>query len=77
MKNKNYKLNSSINKRITRNILRLLKQEGLTPEKLAFYSEVDKGNLSNLLAGKINYTIQTVNKLANGLSVDIHEFFVK
>ena len=73
-----YRLNSRLNARITKNVRRLLTEKGWTAEKLAFYSDVAKSNLSSLLSGKVNWTLQTLDKLASkGFKCDISEFFRK
>jgi transcriptional regulator with XRE-family HTH domain len=71
-----YHLNTRLNARVTKNVRRLLVDKGWTAEKLAFYSDVAKSNLSSLLNGKVNWTLQTLDKLASkGFKCDISEFF--
>jgi len=67
----------SANSRIAANIKRLVKKRGWTVEKLAFDSDLDKGNTYNMLNGKINFTLRTVVKFAETLEVDLAEFFRK
>jgi transcriptional regulator with XRE-family HTH domain len=71
-----YRLNARLITRITKNVRRLLAERGWTAEKLAFYSDVAKSNLSSTLNGKVNWTLQTLDKLASkGFKCDINEFF--
>ena len=75
-KGKKYRLNKRVNARITKNIRRLLVARGWTAEKLAFYAEFPKSNLSSLLNGKVNYTLRTLDIFAReGFECDLSEFF--
>jgi len=65
----------SANARIAANIKRLVKKRGWTIERLAFDSDQDKGNVYNMMNGKINFTLRAVVKFAETLEVDIKEFF--
>lgn len=77
MRKKDYRLNTAINQRLTRNIRKQMAKRGWNAEKLAAEAEVDKSNLSNLFTGKLNYTIQTVEKLCTALDIDISRLFVQ
>jgi len=68
-------LHKAANSRIAANIKRLVKKRGWTIEKLAFDSDLDKGNTYNMMNGKINFTLRTVVRLSETLEVDLSEFF--
>ncbi|HTB22200.1 MAG TPA: helix-turn-helix transcriptional regulator [bacterium] len=63
------------NARISKNVHRLVKKQGWTIEKLAFDSDLDKGNTYNMVNGKINFTLRAVWKMSQTLQVDLSEFF--
>lgn len=65
------------NARIAANIRRLVKKRGWTIERLAFDSDLDKGNTYNMMNGKINFTLRSVVKFSETLEVDLVEFFRK
>ena len=72
---KGYKINAKLNNRIIKNVRHLLDSKGWTAEKLSFYSDVAKSNLSSAMNGKVNFTLQTLDKLATkGFHCDISEF---
>lgn len=75
-KGKEYRLNKRVNSLVTKNLRRLLADRKMTAEKLSFYSDFPKSNLSSLLNGKVNYTLRTLDLLARkGLECHISEFF--
>ena len=65
------------NSRIAANVKRLVKKRGWTIEKLAFESDLDKGNTYNMMNGKINFTLRTIVKFAETLECDLVEFLKK
>ncbi len=67
----------SANSRIAVNVKRLIKKRGWTLERLAFDSDLDKGNTYNMMNGKINFTLRTIVKFAETLECDLGEFFRK
>ena len=56
-----------------RRIRELRKKKGLTQERLAEKANVDVKYLGNIERGRENPTIGTLEKLANALSVKIHQ----
>jgi transcriptional regulator with XRE-family HTH domain len=77
MRKQQYELYSSANKRIAQNLRRLLKVKDWTVEKLATETELDKGNIYNMLNGRINFTMRAVVRIEKALSVDLSELFRK
>ena len=63
--------------RLGANLLRLLKLKNYTAERLAYEADVDKGNLSRVMAGKQGASMGLLQKLADTLEVDVEEFFKK
>lgn len=59
--------------RVRRNLIRFRKQRGLTQEKLAYESEVSKGYLNEVERGIKGIGLDTLEKLAETLEVDIVE----
>jgi transcriptional regulator with XRE-family HTH domain len=74
MKTELYK---ATNGRIAKNVKRLVTKKGWTLEKLALEADLDNGNLYNMVNGKINFTLRTINRLETALEADISEFFKK
>jgi transcriptional regulator with XRE-family HTH domain len=70
-------LHKTANSLIAANVKRLVKKRGWTLEKLAFDSDIDKGNVYNMTNGKLNFTLRTVIKFAEALEVELSEFFKK
>ncbi|MCM8569534.1 helix-turn-helix domain-containing protein [Gramella jeungdoensis] len=64
-------LQKKVGKRIQE--LRLLKN--ISQQDLAAKCNFEKSNMSRLEAGRVNSTLATLNKIANGLDVNIIELF--
>jgi transcriptional regulator with XRE-family HTH domain len=77
MRKKQYELFEAANKRVGQNVRRFLKARGWTIEKLATETDIDKGNLTNALNGKINFTMRMVVRIQEFLKVDLVELFKK
>ncbi len=48
----------------------ILKEKGITGEKLAYESDISKGYISMLLRGKVSPTLKMVEKIAKNLEMD-------
>ncbi|WP_315518867.1 helix-turn-helix transcriptional regulator [Hoylesella nanceiensis] len=53
----------------------ILKDKGLTMVQLAELSGITPSNLSNYTNGKVSPTLETLNKIADALNIDITELF--
>lgn len=62
-------------KRIGKNINRLRVKRGLTMEKLAYENDLSKGYLSEIEHGKKLPSLAALEKISDGLGVDIKELF--
>ena len=51
----------------------ILKDKGLTMVQLAELSGITPSNLSNYTNGKVSPTLETLNKIADALNIDITE----
>ena len=56
-------------------IKELLKEKGATQKELANKMGMSEGNLSNILSGKFAPTLDTLQRIAEALGVDIAELF--
>lgn len=55
----------------------ILKDRKITIGQFAEMSGISQSNLSNYMMGKVSPTLETLNKIANTLNVDITELFKK
>ena len=53
----------------------ILAQRGITLKEFAQSSGISQSNLSNYLNGNISPTLDTLNKIATNLNVDVVELF--
>ena len=77
MRKQTYELFEAANKRLSHNVRRILKTKAWTVEKLATESELDKGNVYNMLNGKINFTMRAIVRIEQALKVDLADLFKK
>jgi len=70
-------MDKALSKRISSNIRRLLTAKGWKQEEISKRSDLDKGNLSRYFAGTRDYTLLAVQRIAEGLDVDVSELFKK
>lgn len=70
-------IDKSLAQRISANVRRLLKAKGWSQEEISKRSDLDKGNLSRYFAGTRDYTLLSVQRIADGLDVDVSELFRK
>ena len=66
----------NIGQAVRERILELCKENKLTVNKLATISGVTQSTLNNIVSGRNqSVTISTVQKICDGLEIDIKEFF--
>ena len=63
--------------RVRRNLVRLRTQRNLTQEKLAYESDLSKGYLSEVENGIKGISVNTLEKLADTLEIDVSELLRK
>lgn len=56
-------------------IVQIRKEKGIRQVDLAINSEIDDGSLRKIEKGKINPTTKTLQRIANGLGVEIKDLF--
>lgn len=66
-----------IHRRIITNINRLLAKNGLLAEHLCNQGGIDRGNFSKFMQAKKSASLHTVQKMAEGLGVDVEQLFLK
>jgi transcriptional regulator with XRE-family HTH domain len=62
-----------INAEVAKRIRRFLKKKALSGEKLAYEIGMSKGYLSNFLRGKKGMSLETLERIAEGLEVPIKD----
>jgi transcriptional regulator with XRE-family HTH domain len=60
-------------KNLGRHIDKVRKQKGLSFQELALRSDIEKSNLVKLTSQGTNITVVSLNKIAKGLDVPVHE----
>lgn len=66
----------TIKEAVTRRILELCRQRGITVNKLAVMSGITQSTLGNIVGGRNNSTtVSTVQKICDGLEISIIDFF--
>ena len=55
----------------------ILKDRQITIGQFAEISGISQSNLSNYMIGKVSPTLETLNRIANALKIDITELFRK
>jgi transcriptional regulator with XRE-family HTH domain len=66
-----------IYKRLSKNLKKLLTAKKYTAERLAYESEINKGNLSRVMAGTQGASMDLLQKIADTLEIDVEELFRK
>jgi len=61
--------------KIGKKIFELRKQKNLSQEKLANVAGVDRTYIPKVEKGKINITVNSLEKIAKALNVEIKDFF--
>ena len=70
-------LRPSLTRRITANVRKLLRLKGWTEEEISKRSDLDKGNLSRYFSGKRDYTLLSLQRIAEALETDISDLMLK
>lgn len=66
----------TIKEAVTKRILELCGQRGITVNKLAVMSGITQSTLGNIVGGRNNSTtVSTVQKICDGLEISIIDFF--
>lgn len=65
----------TLQKKVGQRIRELRLQKGYSQNELSLKCDFEKPNLSRLESGRDNSTLATLNRIANGLEVNIIELF--
>lgn len=65
-----------LHRQFAANVQRLMLERGLSVNKLADFSGIGRGRLSDILAGKGSPTLRTVGRVADALGVTAAELVV-
>lgn len=68
-------LDNSLQINVGKNIQRLRELKGISQQDLAAKCNFEKSNMSRLEAGRVNPTLSTLEKVANGLEIKLIELF--
>ena len=63
----------ALHRKLTRRTKELMAERGLSLNRLADFSGVGRGRLSEILAGKSSPTLRTVGRLADALGVSVRD----
>ncbi len=61
--------------KVVKNIRKYLAQRGISAEKLAFEIDMSKSYLYSFLAGKKGITLESLERIAEGLEIDVKSLF--
>lgn len=75
MRKKSDKTFQAVRQRVARNLARIRAEQGLTFEMLADRSGLHWRHVQKIEAGDMNITLQTISRLADGLSIDVEDLF--
>lgn len=64
-----------LRKKLGKRIQEIRLEKNLSQQVLAAKCNLEKSNMSRLEAGRVNSTLSTLNKIAQGLEVNIVELF--
>lgn len=67
----------SIKEKIGLTIKQLREETGLTKERLANISDVDRNYISAIESGKRNLSVEILSKILNALNITLSDFFKK
>lgn len=70
-------MSQDLRKILATNIKKLREKSNLKKEKLSLLLEFDNSYISKLEKGKVNITIDKIEKIANFFKVNINELFLK
>lgn len=63
----------TLHRRFTRRVRQLMVQKRLSVNRLADFSGIGRGGLSELLAGKSSPTLRTMSRIADALEVSVRD----
>ena len=66
-----------VRKRVGANVRRLREEKGLSQEKFAFESGIDRTYVSGIERGARNPTVTVVERIADALGVPSHRLFIE
>jgi transcriptional regulator with XRE-family HTH domain len=65
----------ALHRRLAKRIRMLMAAKGLSVNRLADFSGVGRGRMSELLAGKSSPTVRTLGRIADALDVSVRDLF--
>jgi len=65
----------AIQKMIAERIKAIRKEKGLTQEQLAWNSDVDRTFMNHVESGRKNISLNSLEKILNGLEISFKDFF--
>ncbi|MEI8388260.1 MAG: helix-turn-helix transcriptional regulator [bacterium] len=65
----------NLNEKIANRIIELRTKQGLTLEKLAYFSEISKSTLSEIESAKSELKVATLYKITEALEISLEDFF--
>lgn len=77
VRKKSDKTFQAVRHRVARNLARIRAEQGLTFEMLADRSGLHWRHVQKIEAGDMNITLQTISRLADGLSIDVEALFAQ
>ncbi len=68
-------MKKDIQSRVSTRIRRILQKKGMSAEKLAFSIDMSKAYMYDFLNGKKDTSLKTLQRIAEGLNVEVEDFF--
>jgi transcriptional regulator with XRE-family HTH domain len=65
----------ALHRKLAKRIRSLMAAKGLSVNRLADFSGVGRGRMSELLAGKSSPTVRTLGRIADALEVNVRDLF--
>jgi transcriptional regulator with XRE-family HTH domain len=65
----------ALHRTLAKRIRHLMRGKGLSLNRLADFSGVGRGRMSELLAGKSSPTLRTLGRIADALDVEVRDLF--
>jgi transcriptional regulator with XRE-family HTH domain len=66
----------ALHRRLSKRIKTLMADKGLSVNRLADFSGVGRGRMSEILAAKSSPTLRTLGRIADALDVSVRDLFV-
>lgn len=73
----NWNMSQEIRKILATNVKQLREKSGLKKEKLSLFLEFDNSYISKLEKGKVNITIDKIEKIADFFNIKVADLFLK